>query len=82
MHRFLHAQIHRVLLAELVTAQLAADKSPPRQSVAICPTCGQTYVADIEPHENPLDLDLEGWEALAKLDGECPDHPHSFVVGV
>ncbi len=81
MTRFLHAQLHRARLRDLVVAQLAVDDEPPHPVMAICPTCGVAYFADLEPADDPWELELEEWEALAKLDGECPDHPHAFLVG-
>ena len=46
-----------------------------------CPRCGWTYLADTEE-----DLDVGGaddyeYAATVRLERECPDHAHAFVVG-
>ena len=64
--RFLLARIHRARLRELVA----------------CPRCGDEYFADLNPNESePQWLQEDEWEALVRLDEECPDHAHRFVVG-
>lgn len=45
-----------------------------------CPSCGLGYVADRDAAE-PWDLEALEWEAVSRLAGECPDHPHRFAVG-
>jgi hypothetical protein len=79
MTRFLHARLHRSRLRDVVAAHLAADAGSPRPVMAIYPTCGDAFFAD--PTRVGHRSALEVWEALAKLDGECPDHPHWFTVG-
>lgn len=81
MTAFLHARLHRDQLRDTVTAQLATAKTPPRLWLVLCPSCGDTFFADRGADSDVCASELEQWEALAKLDGECPDHPHWFVVG-
>ena len=81
MTRVLHTHLHRARLRDLVATHLAGDDGPPHPVMAVCPTCGTSYFADLTPMEDPWELELEEWEALAKRDGECPDHPHWFLVG-
>jgi len=49
--------------------------------MVICPNCGDEFFADLEPSGDPSELDEECCEALTRLEGECPDHAHCFVVG-
>jgi hypothetical protein len=78
---FLHARLHRAQLRNQVTLQLAASYHPPTPRCVACPTCGDLFFADREVASGPDVRELEAWEALAKLDAECPDHPHWFTVG-
>ena len=79
--RFLHAHLHRSRLRELVATQLAVNGLPSQPVLTVCPTCGQAYFADVGPDIDAWELELEMWEAVARLDGECPDHPYWFIVG-
>lgn len=45
-----------------------------------CPDCGQVFVADLAPDEDPWELEACEFEALDRLIHECPDHAHMFVV--
>ena len=81
MTRLLHARLHRRRLRDMVTAQLAREERLPRPMLVVCPTCGEVFFADPGPVGSPRERELEEWEALARLDGECPDHPHRFIVG-
>ena len=80
MTLFLHTRIHRVRLRDWVAAQVSVTDEPPRPLVVVCPTCGETFFADLTPGGNPDARRLTEWEAVARLDGECPDHPHWFTV--
>ena len=78
---FFHTRVHRTQLHELVTAQLTGSRRPPQPRLVVCPTCGDAYFANRPAASSRSVRELEEWEALAKLDGECPDHPHWFLVG-
>lgn len=81
MTLFLQVQLHRARLRDLVLAQVGRSHGlPPHPLVAICPTCGASFFADPEP-PTARQRALHTWEALAKLDGECPDYGHWFTVG-
>lgn len=47
-----------------------------------CPRCGDTYVAELAPEDEPWDLEAQEWEAVTRLHDECPDHAHVFAVGL
>ena len=79
MTRFLHAQLHQTRLRNLVVGRLAGEDDPPQPAMARCPACRTAYFADLEPAEEPWERELA--DAVAKLAGECPDHPHWFLVG-
>lgn len=81
MTLYLHARLYRVRLRDLVATQITDGDEPPRPLLAVCPTCGETYFADPREAAAPHAIAIESWEALARLDGECPDHPHWFTVG-
>ncbi len=68
---FLHARIHRARWRALIAAEPV---------LIACPTCGTAYAADLEPEEEPVELEADEWAALVRLDAECPDHPHRFSV--
>ena len=80
MTHLLHARLHRLRLRD-VAAGCTREGGLPRPMLVVCPTCGEVFFADPGPASNPGARELEEWEALAKLDGECPDHPHRFTVG-
>lgn len=80
MTDYLHSAIYSRRMRRFTQAEIPAG-SPPRQPMlALCPSCGETYFAEQEPLRTHSQT-MESWEALAKLDGECPDHPHRFAVG-
>ena len=81
MTRLLHARLHRLRLRAVAAAGLACGDGLPCPMFVVCPTCGEVFFADPGPVSSPGARELEEWEALAKLDGECPDHPHRFTVG-
>ncbi len=74
MTRFLHAVLHRDRLRLLWQNELL------KLLVVICPKCGDEFFADLEPSDDPSELEEESCEALTRLESECPDHAHRFVV--
>jgi hypothetical protein len=73
-----HARIHRADLRELIAASPIFGAQPPEPVMIACPRCGDEYLADLAPHEEPLELEAEERAALERLEGECPDHAHKF----
>ena len=81
MTRFLHARLHGNRLQDLACREsLGGDPLVPLV-VVFCPRCAIDYFADIAPDDDPTGLKLETWAAVRRLDRECPDHAHRFVVG-
>lgn len=81
MTTFLHAMIHRERLRRFSLAPAHPDRPLRQPLLAFCPTCGESYFTEQEPNSGSRRQSLETWEAVARLDGECPDHPHHFAVG-
>jgi hypothetical protein len=78
--RFLLAAVHRAAYRRQVEAAgVPLDHAPDLVDVR-CPRCGDLYVADLEPDDEPSDLEALEWAATLKLEAECPDHPHAFAV--
>ena len=59
---------------------LALDAAPEPVLFA-CPRCGDEFFLDLDHDCEVWDADALEWQALVRLDGECPDHPHRFEVG-
>ena len=79
--QFLHAQLHLYRLRELITSVPVFGDRPPEPLLIACPKCGDQFFGDLEPYEEPWDLEALEWAALVRLEGECPDHAHRFAVG-
>ena len=78
--RFLLAAVHRAdYRRQVEAAGVPLDHAPEVVDVR-CPRCGALYVADLEPDEEPWDLEALEWAAIKRLDAECPDHAHAFAV--
>ncbi len=73
--------MHRARFRELVAGEgLPAELVPEVLRIA-CPRCGDWYFADLDQQDaEPFDLEAQEWAALVRLESECPDHSHSFVV--
>lgn len=76
--RFLHAGVYVQRHRELVADAPVSGDTPPGPFTVVCPRCGDTYVADIGPYDEPWDLEEQEWAAVTLLAGECPDHAHRF----
>lgn len=77
----LQARIHRDELRALIAAAPVFGEQPPEPVFVTCPTCGDTWFADLAPYDEPVTLEEDEWEAVVHLDEECPDHAHRFEVG-
>ena len=64
---------------QIAAAGLSLDVAPDIVPVD-CPRCQAGYVAERAIDDEPWDLEACEWAALVRLDRECPDHPHRFVV--
>ena len=80
MVRFVHARLHGHRLRALTHGDPLVGDLLLRLVVVICPRCDVEYFADVEPSEDPTELELPMGAALTRLEGECPDHAHRFVV--
>ena len=60
--------------------RLLWQNEPLKLVLVICPKCGDEFFADLESSGDPSELDDESCEALTRLERECPDHAHRFVV--
>ena len=79
---FLLARLHHARLRELVAGYGIPAELVPEPRIIQCPRCGDEFFADIDPAgDEPRWLEEDEWEALVRLDGECPDHAHRFAVG-
>lgn len=77
---YLHTVVHMERLSRFARGAPASDRPVRQPLLAFCPTCGEGYFAEQERGHSRQQV-LESWEAIARLDGECPDHPHRFAVG-
>ncbi len=78
--RFLLASLYRAEYRALIAAEgIPLDVVPDVVDVA-CPRCGALYVAELAPDEEPWELEAREWMALCRLNTECPNHAHRFVV--
>ena len=78
---FLHARIYRQRYRELIAEVPVFGDRPPEPFTIACPKCGDVYLAELAPYDEPWDLEEQEWEAVVRLDDECPDHAHRFEVG-
>ncbi len=79
--RFLHRHVHRNRYLDAVVARAHANRAVLEPPEIACPRCRLRYFLDGEPPADPWEHeDLEN-RAMARLDGECPDHGHHFEVG-
>jgi hypothetical protein len=78
--QWVHARIHRAELRALIAASPIFGEQPPEPVLIACPRCGDEYVADLGPYDEPETLEGDEWAALVRLDEECPDHAHRFSV--
>jgi hypothetical protein len=79
---FLHVGIYRQRYRELLAEVPVFGNQPPDPFVIQCPRCGDTYLADLGPYDEPFDLEEQEWAATVRLARECPDHSHRFTVGL
>jgi hypothetical protein len=66
--RFLHASIHRDELRALIAAAPVFGDIPPEPVMVDCPTCGDTFFADLAPYDEPL---TQGASLVGSLDADC-----------
>lgn len=78
--RFLLASLHRAVYRAQVAAEGVPLEMAPDIVDVTCPRCGALFVADLTPDDDPWDLEAQEWQALVRLDRECLDHAHAFVV--
>jgi hypothetical protein len=77
--RFLLASLYRREYRAMIAAEgIPLDVAP--DPVVRCPRCDVLYVADLAPDADPWDLEAAEWQAVVRLDGECPGHAHAFGV--
>ena len=66
--------------------RMASTRGPlpmaPEAVDVICPRCGALYIGECLTDELLHDVDACRDQALRLLDGDCPTHPHIFVIGV
>ena len=80
--QFPHARLHRARLRELVTGHAIPAELVAAPLLIACPRCGDEFFADLGPDESePRFYESDEWEAVVRLDRECPDHAHRFAVG-
>ena len=79
---FLLARLHRYRLRQLVAGEGLPPDLVPEPLIIACPRCDAEYFADLEPTAGePLMLEPDEWEAVSRLEDECPNHAHRFHVG-
>lgn len=78
---FLHVAVHRARYRELVAAEPIPGLTAPEPVTVACPKCGDLFVAELDPYDEPPDLEEQEWEGMSLLARECPDHPHYFETG-
>jgi hypothetical protein len=66
---------------DIVAAEGVELRHAPDVVDVVCPGCGQTYIADLEPHEDPPELEWPAWLAEQRLAKDCPDHIQRMAVG-
>ena len=76
----LHARVHRARYRELVAAEGLALDAAPEPVLFACPRCGDEFFLDLDTDTEPWDVEEAEWQAVTRLDGECPDHAHRFVI--
>src|SRR6476646_2883417 len=79
--RWLLASMYIRRHREIVAAEGVALHHAPDVVDITCPDCGQTYIADLEPDEDPPELEWLAWLAEQRLGKDCPDHAHRVDVG-
>ena len=62
MVRFVHARVHGDRLRELTRDEGLDGDLVWRLAVVICPGCDVEYFADLEPSDDPTELELGTWE--------------------
>ncbi len=79
---FLHAGIYRQRYRELLAELPVFGDQPPDPFTIQCPRCGDTYVAELDPYDEPWDLEEQEYAATVRLWRECPDHTTRFTVNL
>ena len=78
--RYLLASLYRAEYRRLVLAEGIEPSQAPDPVDVRCPRCDALYIGELAPGDEPWDLEALEWAAVVRLDAECPDHAHAFVV--
>ncbi len=78
--RFLLASLYRPQYREIIGRLNAPSDPDPMVLHVECPKCGQDNVAEPEPGTDVWELKDCEYKATVRLNQECPDHPHWFMV--
>ncbi len=79
--RFLHLHVHRARYRDAVIVRFEEGLLTCEPPTVDCPRCGWSYFADSGEELEPDEAEVLAFRATVRLDRECPDHAHAFVVG-